>query len=201
MNHLKHRYLLIIFISLCVVAPLLVFSFDAFAMGEASKGRKIWDTVLLWINFGILVFFFIKYAKNPLVNFLQGERKKMEQTLGHVDSRLQEAKSNMDREADKLKELDHRLQDIRQSILSLGQSEKERIVEDARRSANRMIEDVKGASQYRLVIAKKQINDEMVDIAVSTVEERLKGGISSEDNKRLFDQFISSLSSAKTILS
>ena len=48
----------------------LFFAFDASASEEASGGRTIYHTVMLFVNFGILVYLFLKYAKKPLMNFL-----------------------------------------------------------------------------------------------------------------------------------
>ena len=44
---------------------------------ETSGGwRPLYDEILLWFNFGILVFIFIRYGKTPLMNFLRGRKEK-----------------------------------------------------------------------------------------------------------------------------
>ena len=48
----KYKFLLLIFFSaLCV----LFIESDALAIEESSRGRIIWDNVMRWINFGIMV--------------------------------------------------------------------------------------------------------------------------------------------------
>ena len=45
--------------------------------------------------------------------------------------------------------------------------------------------------------ARKQLSDEMVDMAISKVEEKLKEEISPEDNEKLVNDFLGNLGSAK----
>ena len=197
MNHTNNRHLLTVFFILCVVAAVFSLSPDAFAMEEISKGRKVWDNILLFINFGILVFFFIKYAKRPLIDFLHGERKKLEEILNTVNEKLKEAKSLMNAEADKLKDIDGRLQEIRGTIIEIGQKEKEKTIETAKITAEKMIEDAQKESEYKLDMAKKTLTNEMVDIAIALVEKRLKKRITAADDKKFIDQFIVNLDKVK----
>ena len=83
--------------------------------------------------------------------------------------------------------------DLTKSIIELGQREKEKVIEMAKITADQMMEDARKESQYRLTMAKNALKDEMVEIAVSLVEERLKEKISLEDDKMLVNQFIDGL--------
>ena len=197
MNRLSNRYLLMFFVIMCAMAFVVLFSAEAFAGEGASTGRKLWDNIMLWVNFGILVFFFIKYARRPLMNFLYGERQKIEETLNIVDEKIKKARSLMDAEADKLKDIDNRIQSIREGIIKLGKKEKEKIVEKAKATASQMIEDAKKESQYRLAMAKKRFSEEMLDIAISMAVEKLKKGISLEDNEKIVDHFTTDLNNEK----
>ena len=198
---LKNRAKKYLGISLCIAGSLIItlsFASDASAASEISSGRKIWNLIMLWINFGILVLFFIKYARKPLMNFLKGEKTKIADELDHVNTKLADAKSTMDAENDNLKNIEERLQDIRENILGLARREKDKLLEEAKLAADQMIEDAKKESQYKLSQAKKMINDEMVDLAVSMVVDRLKEGISPEENTELINQFISGLEADST---
>ena len=67
------------------VFQFLYFAPDAFGAEGISTGRKIWDNVMLFLNFGILVFLFIKFARKPLMNFLRGERTKIAEEFGKIN--------------------------------------------------------------------------------------------------------------------
>ena len=200
MNHMSNKYFKLFFLGLCSVIIVALLQSDALAMEEEiSKGRRLWDNILLWVNFGILVFLFIKYAKNPLMNFLHNERKKINETLQTVNSRLDQVRSVMNNEADKLKDIDKRINEIRENIINLGIVEKERIMERAKINADQMVKDAQKESSYKLDMAKKALKDEMVDMAIAMVEVRLIKEISHEDNKKLVNNFISGLGMTKSI--
>ena len=179
-----------------VLCPLLYCS-DALAAEELTPGRRLWGNIMLVVNFLVLVFFFVRYAKKPLMDYLRGERRKMEENLNTIGGRLKEAKSVIEKESGRLKDIEKRIKEIQESVIEMGKREKDKITEQAKVVAQKMIQDAKAYSDYRIAMAKKALSDEMVDIAISMVEQRLVKGLSQEDNERLADQFISNLESAK----
>ncbi|MBW1886977.1 MAG: ATP synthase F0 subunit B [Deltaproteobacteria bacterium] len=197
MNLRNNRCLMIFFLFLGASAIMILLIPDAFAGEGISTGRKIWDNILLWINFGILVYFFLKYGKQPLKDFIHGERNKIDVTLNTADEKLNKAKSVLDEESDSLKDIDGRLQELKKSIIEMGQKEKEKAIETAKTTANQMMEDAKKESQYKLAMARKALKDEMVEIAISLVEGRLKEKISLEDDRILVNQFIDRLDTSR----
>ena len=55
-----------------VLCPLLYCS-DALAAEELTAGRRLWGNIMLVVNFLVLVFFFVRYAKKPLMDYLRGK--------------------------------------------------------------------------------------------------------------------------------
>ena len=168
---------------------------DVFAEEEISSGRKLWDNIMLWVNFGILVFVFMKFARKPLIDFLRGEGKKIEEDLKTVDDKFKDAKAMMDLESDKFTGIDERMEEIKSSIIQMGIREKENLIEQAKASADKMIRDAKIYSQQRILAAKKALADEMVDAAISMVTDKLTKEISMDDDNKLFTQFLDNLES------
>jgi F-type H+-transporting ATPase subunit b len=152
---------------------------------------------MLWVNFGILAFFFLKYAKKPLMDYLHGARRTVEEDLTVIKGQMNDVKSMRDAETEKLKDIEERLGEIREGILEMGRREKEKIIEQAKVSAERMIESAKVYSEIRIAMAKKALSDEMVDIAVGMVEKRLTKGLSKEENERWVNQFVTDLITSK----
>lgn len=189
------KYLLII--SLAAITYLLFYCPDSFAAKELTPGRRLWDNIMLFVNFGILVFFFIKFAKKPLMNLLRGERHKIEIDLNKIDKQLKDVKSTMDIEDEKLKDMDQRVKEIRENALEMARREKEKIIEEAKIAAEKMIENAKRYHNYRMALAKKALSDEMVDIAISMVEEKLTKEISEKDNEKLINKFFTDLQTSK----
>lgn len=182
---------------ICAVILLFVFCSDSLAQEGPSKGRRIWNNIMLWVNFGILVFLFIKFAKNPLMNFLYGERKKFAKRIDEIEGEVRKAKSTMEIEAEKLKHMDKNIEEIHQHIIELGQREKTQTIEKAKATADRMLEDAEQEAEYRIEAAKKKFGEEMLDIAVSIALEELKKGLSQEDNEKLIEKFSTELGTEK----
>jgi len=159
--------------------------------------RRTYDVLLLWVNFGVLVTLFIKFAKNPLMDALRGVRAKHEEELGEIKKQHNDSKGGLDSEEARLKGIQKQLDVIRARIIEMGEKEKQKIIEQAKISAKKMIEDAKSYASFQMDKARKQLSDEMVDIAISMVEERLAKEISKEDNEKLISDFLVNLEATK----
>ena len=174
---------------------------EVLAADELSSGRRLWDNILLFFNFGILVFFFIKYARKPLMNFLRGTQTDVESGLNKVEARLNHATSLRDAELDKLKNIQSQIDNIRADILELGRHEKEKHIEEGKIEAEHIIEQAKNYARHRIQEAKKVVADEMIDRAFSTVEKAFVKEFSPKDNENVVNQFLNDLKTTKQHLS
>ncbi len=191
------KYFLVTSLALVVAAFLLLQCPDAFGAEQSSPGRRLWDNIMLWVNFGILLFFFLKYARKPLIDYLRGVRNGIEEEIDVVNSQHKGVKSAMDSESDKIKDIEERISEIYRRAVEMGRQEKAKIIEQAKIGAEKTIQDAKTYSIYRMEMAKKALCDEMVDIAIFMVEEKLAKGISEEDNDKLINQFVTELDASK----
>lgn len=162
-----------------------------------TSDRRLYDTIMLWVNFGVLVAVFIKFAKQPLMDALRGVRDKIARELGEIKRQHRDKESDLDSENTKLRKIQKHLDEIRGRIIEMGEKEKQKIIDQAKIAAERMIEDAKSYAVFQLDKARKQLSDEMVDIAISMVEERLKKEISQEDNEKLISEFLVNLGAIK----
>jgi len=174
---------------------------EVLAADELSLGRKLWDNILLFVNFGILVFLFLKYGRKPLMDYLRGVGKDVESGLNKVETRLSHATSLRDAELDKLEGIQAHLDKIREDILELGRHEKEKHIEEGKIAAENMIQHAKNYAHNKIQEAKKVVADEMIDRAFSTVEKVLVKEISPKDNENVIDQFLNDLKTTKQHLS
>ena len=175
----------------------LFFACDAFALGEKTLGRRIWDNIMLFVNFGILVFLFIKYAKTPMMTYLRSQRDSVEEELNELTEKEKGIQSQRDAEADQIKDIDRIIEEIRSHILEMGKKEKEKIIQQGKALADKMIQDAKTYSENRIVVARQELSEEMVDMALSMAREKLSKGITDKDNDNLVNQFITNLQETK----
>ena len=163
------------------------------AAQEMTKGRKIYDTIMLWVNFGILVALFLKFARKPMMDALRGVHNKIKGEIDGITKQHNEMKAGRDAEETRLTDIQQHLDEIRVRIIEMGEKEKQKIIDQARLAAEKMIEDAKGYAQIQMTRARKQLSDDMVDIAISKVETRLKREISAEDNENMVLDFLGNL--------
>ena len=174
---------------------------EVFAVDELSSGRRLWDNILLFVNFGILVFLFLKYGRKPLMDYLRGVGKDVESGLNKVETRLSHATSLRDAELDKLEGIQAHLDKIREDILELGRHEKEKHIEEGKIAAENMIQHAKNYAHNKIQEAKKVVADEMIDRAFSTVERVLVREFSPKDDENTVNQFLNDLKTTKQHLS
>jgi len=170
------------------------------AADEVSSGRRLWDNIMLWVNFGILVFLFIRYAKEPLMKFLRGQKEKVELELNNFNEQLEEKTALFEAEALKLKNIDARIDEIQTRLTQLGERERAEIIEQAQAEAQRIIEKAELAANSAVTSAKKTLNAELADIAIEIVKERLHKGLSPADQENLVDQFLTGLSANRRLV-
>lgn len=159
--------------------------------------RKTYNALLLWVNFGVLVVLFIKFARKPLMDALHGVRSKLEEEIGEVTKQRSEIKAGLDSEEAKLRDIQTHLDEIRARIIEMGEKEKQRIIDQAKIAAEKMIKDAEAYASFQMDKAKKQLSDDMIDIAISMVEKRLAKEITLKDNDKLINDFLANLEATK----
>ena len=107
------------------------------------------------------------------------------------------SQSQRDAETEHLKGIDQIIEEIRSNILEIGKKEKEKIIQQGKALADKMIRDAKTYSENRIVAARKELSEEMVDMALSMAKDKLSKDMTDEDNNNLVNQFVTDLQATK----
>jgi F-type H+-transporting ATPase subunit b len=178
-------------IVLLLVSCLFFFASDGFSAAEApSKARIIWNNIMLFVNFGIIVFLFLKYAKKPLLDFIFKEREKIKEKLDELEREYENARFILNEQSKKLSNIEVYVQEIRRNILELARREREKIIEEARRNADRMLEEAKSYNEIEAKRAKQRLQEELIIMAISFVKNRLREKMTNEMNEKVIAEFI-----------
>ncbi len=178
-------------IILLLVSCLFFFASDGFSAAEApSKARIIWNNIMLFVNFGIIVFLFLKYAKKPLLDFIFKEREKIKERLDELEREYENARFILNEQSKKLSNIEVYVQEIRRNILELARREREKIIEEARRNADRMLEEAKSYNEIEAKRAKQRLQEELIIMAISFVKDRLRRKMTNEMNEKVIAEFI-----------
>lgn len=190
MNRFSLKHIVVFLAVVYIISGIIAFT----SIGDSGHSRHLYDTIMLFVNFGVLVILFIKFGKDPLMNFLYGERDKIKGNINNIEDQIKNARSLMDAEAAKLENIDEHLNNLKESILEIGNRQKNKIIDNAKVNANKMIEDAEEESQFLVEMAKKRFGEDILNLAISITVERITKGMSAEDNDRVIERFASNLS-------
>lgn len=173
-----------------LIFSLHFFGYETFAAEKTITWRPTYDLILRWINFGIIVFVFYKYAKTPIMNFLRGQKEKLaeeikllEETKDNIAEKVSETRKVLDESEISFAELKDR-------IVQQGERRKQEIVESARQLSRSMLEDANRRIDTLILQAKKAFKAELVDAAIELAMERLPQQITEQDNEKFVAQYL-----------
>ena len=183
----------IAWISLCAMVCLLIPGTDLLAAeAEVAGGwRETYDLVLRWVNFIILASLIVKFARTPLKDFVKGQREKIAADIRKKEKDKNTATAEVEEIKTALKEGEARFKDLKDRIVEQGKKRKEQIVKEAKEQSRQMLVETQKRVEHQILEAKKRLKDELVDTAVELALQRLPKEITSEDNQKFLDQFLS----------
>ena len=187
------KYFLYYLIIIGITFNIVVIKAEVFGL------EKLWNESMLFINFGILVFFYIRFAQKPLVNFLKGQGSKIGEQLQSIEADVKDARSRMETEAVKLKNLGENLTSITESIIAAGAREKESIIDRAQTVADKMLSDAKKEAEFKMLAAKKRFSEEMLEAAINITANSINQNMTKEDDEKLIDEFASDLGTGQNL--
>jgi F-type H+-transporting ATPase subunit b len=173
-------------------AVALFFCTEALAADGPSSGRAIYDVVMMWVNFFILVFLFIKFGKTPIVNFLKGQKEEVAREISGLEGRRDEMVRQVKETIKEMKQSEGRFKKIKDRIIRQGEAKKQEIIEAAGSQSRMMIEDAQRRVETQILTAKEDFKADLVDKAVDIAMENIGRHITDEDNDRFLHQFLTS---------
>jgi F-type H+-transporting ATPase subunit b len=183
----------IVLIGCCIIAGILSLHFcgyEAFAAEKSSSWRPIYDLILRWINFGIIVFLVIKYLKNPIMNFLRGQKEKLAQEIKRLEDKKRGISENIEETLKTLDESEVRFAELKKRIVYQGEKKKEAIIQTAQNQSKIMLEDAKRRIDTHFMQAKNKFKAELIDRAIDLAMEKLPKEITPEDNERFTSEYL-----------
>ena len=179
---------------LAVVIGILLLGTEASAANNSDDWRPVFDLVMRWLNFGIIVFILVKYARTPIKDFLLSRREEVAREIERIEVQKEEAEKKIQDAARMLDESELRFARIKERLIQEGEIKKQKIIVDAQQESKILLESTKKRLENQLVDAKKAFKSELVDMAVSLAMKRLPDEITTEDNQKFTNQFLSSAS-------
>ena len=173
----------------CAVGFLLMAT-EVLAAKNATNWRPTYDLVLMWVNFGIFAFIIVKYSRKPLVNFLKGQKEKVDLNINRIEEKKEAISAEVRAAKELLDENKLRMEKLKERLILQGERRKQEIIEDAKRESKILFEEAKNKIANQLREAKKDFKFELVDTAISLAIERLPAELTAEDNQKMIHLFL-----------
>ena len=164
--------------------------FEALASESSGGWRPIYDEVLLWFNFGIIVFVFIKYGKTPLMNFLHGRKEKIAREIAQIEEKKKQAADKVTEINKMVDESKTRFAKIKDRIVEQGERKKAEIIQTAQNQSKTMIVNAKRRIESHFEQAKNEFKAELIDKAIDLALERFPKEMTLEDNEKFTREFL-----------
>ena len=165
----------------------------AYASDQPASGLQsfVWPAVNLVILLAVLVYF----ARKPLQAYFDKRRSDIAGELQSSADELATAESTYAKWQRRMIDLEGELDEIRATSRQRAEAERERIIEDARATAERVQRDATTAIELELRRAREILREEATQLAIELAGERLSREVTETDRDRLIDEFIGLIAS------
>ncbi|MCF6290253.1 MAG: F0F1 ATP synthase subunit B [Desulfobacterales bacterium] len=159
------------------------------AHGGVSS-EKLWDLLWRTLNFAVLVFILVKFGAKPIASALRNRRASITDQFADLEAKRTEADRAYREFEEKLATIDQDINEIIENAKARGEAEKERILEDAKRTAADIKRQAEMAVQHELALAKLNLREEVANQAVLMAEELLKQNLRQDDQVKLIENYL-----------
>ncbi len=181
---------------LCVTtlfAGFLMVALPAAAQAADAQWRPTYDVAMRWVNFIILVAVIVKYAREPIKDFLKLQKSDIVSELGELES--EKARIISEIKEVKKKGAENRLhfQELKDRLISQGETRKQQVVEQGRQQSAIMLVEARRKMENRITQAKAGLKMELLDMAIDQATVKLPSVMTAGDTQQLLDDYMSSL--------
>ncbi len=187
-----------VILTVLLVAAGCLFSARPLLAAEGSEGGwGIWLFVGRVFNLAIVVGLLVWIARKPLANFYASRSESIREQLAEAQRARAEAEAKLAEIEARMSHLDQELGEMKAAAEKDAELEYKRLVEaaeeEARKIAGKAKEEIEGITREAYLDLKAHA----AELAVSLAEQKIKGQITEEDRRRLFDIFMAGLEEKK----
>ncbi len=148
------------------------------------------------INFVLLFVTLFILLRKPVGTYFETRRAAIRNDLEEAAKLKSDAEAQFARWQRKLDSLQEDLEGIRTTARERAETERENLLADARRAADRIRQDAAAAVDQEVRRARATLHDEASKLAVELAAGILREQVTGQDRDRLLDEFIGRIESA-----
>jgi F-type H+-transporting ATPase subunit b len=162
----------------------------ALAASGGEQGGVGWNLFWQALNLALLLGVLVWFGRAPVRQFFTDRRHRVREDLESSARLLAEAEARLDEWQGKLARLDAEIAEARETSRRLAEAERERILAEARASAERIRRDTTTAVDQELRRARRALRAEASDLALELAERILREQVTGADRERLVAEFV-----------
>lgn len=182
--------------TLCVM--ILLVGVYMLALPEAAQAadpqwRPTYDLAMRWVNFIIIVAVIVKYARDPIKEFLKLQKSDIIDKIGELEAEKAKIISQIKEVKNKGAESRTHFQELKARLIAQGETRKQQIVEQARQQSKIMLEETRRKMQNRITQSKAGLQMELLDMAIDQAKAKLPDIMTAGDAQQLLDDYMRGL--------
>jgi len=180
-------------LSLAAIVFVAMIAGLAFAAGDGEAGhtsKEWWDLAKKTFNFLILVGLLYWLLADKVKQFFIDRGAEIKDSLEKAVERKAEAERKYREYSEKIDKASAEIDGILEMIKAQGVAEKQKIIEDAERTAKKMKEDAQARIEQEMKKATDQLKAQAVDLSVKMAEEIIKRSVTEDDHKSMVKEYI-----------
>ena len=179
------------FLSILIVLITACVAFASGGEGGGEGGGNKWfDFAWKAFNAALLIGFLAWLLAPKIKSFFAGRRQEIKESLESATVQKAEAEKQYREYAEKIDKASQEIDGIFEMIKAQGVVEKQKIIEDATKVAQKMKEDAQARIEQELKKASGQLRNEAVVLAVQMAEEILKKNITAQDHEAMVKEYM-----------
>jgi F-type H+-transporting ATPase subunit b len=187
LNRRNVRYMMLSILPIITTASL---AFAAGGEGEGSSREMFIDFAWRVANFVVLVGFLYWFLAKKIKEFFFERRQSIKATIDEKVAEKEETEKKFRGYSVKLDKATEEISNIFELIKSQGTVEKEKIIEDAKKAAEKMKEDAQTRMEQEFKAARNQLRAEAAKLSVEMAEEILKKNITQEHHEYMVKDYL-----------
>jgi F-type H+-transporting ATPase subunit b len=146
--------------------------------------------------FNAALFFWLvaRFSREPIARGLKERRDRIQRGIEEAAKMRAEAQRALDGYRQKIQNLDAEIERVRREMREGAEAERRRVLEDAAARRLRLEQDARVLIERELDALKEQLTRETASAALRSAREILLQGVSTEDHRRLCDEYLQNLS-------
>ena len=141
-------------------------------------------------NFIILIWFLYWVAAKKIKEFFFERRQNIKSGIEQAAMEKEEAEKKYKDYSAKLDKATEEINNIFEMIKAQGETEKAKIIEDAKKAAEKIKEDAQTRMEQELKAARNQLRTDAGQLSVEMAEELLKKNITSEHHEYMVNDYL-----------